>query len=133
MRGTGRGNEGWLNRLSVNVELERFLLASIVTGYVDFETVEHVLEVNDFSLEKHHRLYSRMRRQQGAIRNASVPGLRDRVGELNFMTQNADEPIAEKFSEKRKRGRPTVDDGLIDQAQIGLGAHTRRGSSTGGI
>jgi replicative DNA helicase len=44
----------------VNVDAERFVLGSILTGGTDFATVQRVLETGAFSLEIHRRIFSRM-------------------------------------------------------------------------
>jgi hypothetical protein len=60
-RGNGNGRKGRdHNGLPSNVDAERFVLGSILTGCVDFETVQRGLETSDFSLEMHRRIFSRM-------------------------------------------------------------------------
>src|ERR1035437_1919643 len=46
--------------LPTNVDAERFVLGSIMLDDVLFPGVRAALETNDFSLEKHRRIYRRM-------------------------------------------------------------------------
>lgn len=58
-----------LKSLPSNLEAERFVLGSVLTGDVSFPTVARSLTQSDFSLEKHRRIFSSMGdlAQRGAI------------------------------------------------------------------
>jgi replicative DNA helicase len=86
-RGNGNGRKGRRhNGLPSNVDAERFVLGSILTGCVDFETVQHGLETSDFSLEMHRRIFSRMadlRARSETINRVTLANELMRLNELN--------------------------------------------------
>jgi replicative DNA helicase len=43
-----------------NLDAERFVLGSILIGGVEFASVQRSLAANDFSLEKHRRIFARI-------------------------------------------------------------------------
>jgi replicative DNA helicase len=47
--------------LPSNVDAERFVLGSILLNDAKFDLVSSVLETGDFSLEKHRRMFARMK------------------------------------------------------------------------
>jgi hypothetical protein len=57
-RGTSKAPDPTDDGLPVSLDAERFVLGSVLAGFVEFPAVYRSLVVNDFSLEKHRRIFS---------------------------------------------------------------------------